>query len=438
MVSFSQMRKATYLRPGVHLAPIAAVLWLIASCVDLTPPWDKPDAKRASGGAGTGGNSLTTLASGGATGGTTDSSSTSGGGSSDPIDAPVGGTSYPGSSSAGSTGKDAGIDQPGTGGTGGEPDAGPDVPQSGTGGTGGKQDASVGGTSSTAGAVAGSSGGSVTGGATGGSSKSGGAGGSSSTLPDGGGDTPDASPLLTGLVVYYRFETANGTVVQDSSGNGYDGTLSIGQALDGGTAPTATGYEYVSSGKVGKALALHKAGLGYVRVPPAVFANATDLTIAIWVNLAAEQSWQRILDVGVTPNPYQFGNSSTGTKYFNIVPKGAGGTSGNMLFSISSNGYSNEQTLSATSIPAGTWTHITVVLASGGGARLYINGAESLNNPAVTLRPKDLGTIDYAFIGKSRFDADPSFDGMVDCFRVYNRALPASEVQALYNYTAGH
>jgi hypothetical protein len=351
----------------------------------------------------------------------------------------VGGTSHPGSSSAGSTGKDAGIDQPGTGGTGGEPDAGPDVPQSGTGGTGGKQDASVvGGSSSTGGAVAGNTGGSVTGGSTGGTSKSGGAGGSSSTLPDGGGDTADANPLLTGLVVYYRFETANGTVVQDSSGNGYDGTLSIGQPLDGGTAPSGTAYEYVG-GKVGKALALHKAGLGYVRVPPAVFANATELTIALWVNVVTEQNWQRVLDVGITPNPYQAVNSPTGTKYFNIVPKAGGTTYGNnMLFSISSNGFSNEQPLPAPSIPVNTWTHVTVVLAAGGGARLYVNGSEAAFSAAVTLRPKDLGTIDYAFIGRSRFDADPSFEGLVDCFRIYNRALSAAEVQALFSYTVGH
>ena len=47
----------------------------------------------------------------------------------------------------------------------------------------------------------------------------------------------------------------------------------------------------------------------------------------------------------------------------------------------------------------------------------------------------DLGAIDYAFIAKSRFDADPYFDGKIDEFRVYNRALSAAEVLALYNFT---
>jgi hypothetical protein len=57
-----------------------------------------------------------------------------------------------------------------------------------------------------------------------------------------------------------------------------------------------------------------------------------------------------------------------------------------------------------------------------------------VTNP-ISLRPTDLGTIDYAFIAKSRFDADPYFDGKIDEFRVYNRALSAAEVLALYNFT---
>jgi hypothetical protein len=78
-----------------------------------------------------------------------------------------------------------------------------------------------------------------------------------------------------------------------------------------------------------------------------------------------------------------------------------------------------------------------VVLPSGGGAKLYLNGKETASNGSLTLRPADLGTIDYAFIGKSRFDADPPFDGIVDAFRVYRRALSAAEVMDLYNEVPG-
>jgi len=245
---------------------------------------------------------------------------------------------------------------------------------------------------------------------------------------------PDANPLLVGLEVYYNFESATGTDLPDMSGKGNNGTLSIGIPPDGGTAPSGLGYELVA-GKagLGQALAVHKAGLGYVRVPTAVFANATDITISVWVNITASQNWPRILDVGVTPTPYLFGNTATGTKYLNMVPKTMGS---NMLFSITTNGYNNEQTLSAPSLATGTWTHLAVVLAAGAGGTLYVNGTSAATNTSLSLRPSpDLATIDYAFIAKSRFDADPPFDGIVDEFRVYGRALSAAEILALYNFT---
>jgi hypothetical protein len=251
---------------------------------------------------------------------------------------------------------------------------------------------------------------------------------------------PDANPLLVGLEVYYNFESATGTDLPDISGKGRNGTLSIGIPPDGGTAPSGLGYELVAGnvpGKLGlgQALAVHKLGLGYVRVPTAVFANATDITIAVWVYITTSQSWPRIVDVGVTPTPYLLGNTATGTKYLYIVPKGLGTTVNNMLFSITTNGYNNEQTLSAASLATSTWTHLAVVLASGAGGTLYVNGVAGTPKTSLTLRPTDLGAIDYALIAKSRFDADPPFDGIVDEFRVYSRALSAAEVLALYNFT---
>ena len=50
----------------------------------------------------------------------------------------------------------------------------------------------------------------------------------------------------------------------------------------------------------------------------------------------------------------------------------------------------------------------------------------------MTLRPSDLGNTANNWIGRSAFTADPYFDGLVDDFRVYNRALTAAEITALY------
>jgi len=432
------------------LAAVTAASCLVG-CVDLTEPWNQKATPTGTGGPG--GGAGIEVGEGGTGGGDLDAAM---GGSGGAIGSGLAGAGGGIDLGAGGTG---GAIDPGSGGTGGAVDAPADIPIFGTGGgatggttngTGGKATGgttsgtggkATGGTAGGAGGKAtGGAGGKATGGATGGTggkatggttSGTGGAGTGGATSPDAGLDAqPDASTLLNGLAVYYTFESATGTDLPDISGMGNTGTLSIGLPPDGGTAPSGPGYEFVA-GKVGNGLTFHKAGLGYVRVPTAVFANATDLTLAVWVNTTTSQNWARILDVGVTPNPYQLGNTATVTKYLNLVPKN---DVSNMLFSITTNGYGSEQKLSAANLSTDVWTHLAVVLASGAGGTLYVNGAAGTPNAALTLRPTDLGAIDYAFIAKSRFDADPALDGTIDEFRVYNRALSAAEITALYQF----
>jgi hypothetical protein len=319
-------------------------------------------------------------------------------------------------------------------------DGGLDAPLGGSTGTGGRGGATgTGGTTRTGGAT-GRGGATGTGGATatGGATGTGGA-----TSPDAGpdlapdlpSDPADTSTLGTGLVAYYTCESATGatgTTLPDMSGHGNDGTLSIGVPADGGTAPSGSGYSFLTTGKVGKALALAKAGYGHVSLPTAIFNGATDITIATWVNVTTAQNWPRVFDVGIKATPYHFVNSATGTKYMNLVPQSIG-TNNPLLFSITTNGYNNEQTLSTTSLSANVWKHLAVVLNAGTGT-LYIDGGTTIVNKSISLRPVDLGSIDYAYIGKSQFDADPYFDGAIDEFRVYNRALSPAEVQALYQF----
>jgi len=230
--------------------------------------------------------------------------------------------------------------------------------------------------------------------------------------------TPDTSTLATGLLAYYKCESATGTTLPDSSGKNNNGTLA------------AAGYTF-ATGKVGNALTLAKASSAYVTLPPAMFANVTDITIATWVNISSSQNWARIFDVGV--NAKLANNTSTGTHYMNLVPQNDV-TPPNLAFAISNNGYGSEQKLTTAAPATGTWKHVAVVLASGQGS-LYVDGALVTGPSAVALRPVDLGTIDYAYLGKSQFTSDSYFDGQIDEFRVYDRALSAAEIRALYQFT---
>ena len=49
----------------------------------------------------------------------------------------------------------------------------------------------------------------------------------------------------------------------------------------------------------------------------------------------------------------------------------------------------------------------------------------------MTIKPSDFKP-SKNYIGKSQFSADPLFNGLIDEFRVYNRALSADEINAVY------
>jgi len=432
--------------PVKALATAVTGLWLFVACVDTTPPWEKAAGRGGAGGgsgldgATSGGGALDgggagrldvgagdwdgalgdawsgIDAAGGAGGLDADRDGASGGidGSAGQlgIDAPLGG-------SGGATSIDGGpADVPlggartggatGSGGTSARGGAGGTVRTGGTTGAGGT--VRTGGTTGTGGTVK-----------TGGTTGTGGAAGSGGTTtpdaaPDLGPDlSPDTSTLGNGLVARYACDETGGTTLADSSGNGHHGTLS-------GTAS-------FGAGKVGRALVLTASGSGYVSLPPAVFSGLGDFTIATWMNVATHVDWQRVFDTGINAN--QDVAPISGTKYMNLTSRNS---SGNLRWSISQDGMLAEESLNTPSPPAATWTHVTVVL-TGGRGHLFIDGNEvEVADSETEATPSSLGAIDYAYLGKSQFSVDPYFDGMLDEFRVYNRALSAAEVAALHQF----
>jgi Concanavalin A-like lectin/glucanases superfamily len=279
-----------------------------------------------------------------------------------------------------------------------------------TGGAGGTNAGGTGGRTSTGGAggaSAGGNGGQTNAGGTGGANvagnggtNAGGAGGASSG--GAGGQT------LPPLVAYYPFDQTAGPTIPDASGNGRDGTL-VGAA----TFP---------AGVIGNALSLPGVTGDYVALPSALLQTATNVTIALWVNVRADQAWQRVFDFGRSMNVYMY-----------LTPHAGGTSIARFAITTSGNVTGNEQRLDAPGVlPVGTWTHVAIVLGAGGGT-FYINGAAVSTNPAVTLRPADLGATTNDWLGRSEFTGDPGFDGQIDELRIYASALTAGQITTIYN-----
>ena len=301
----------------------------------------------------------------------------------------------------------------GSGGGAGRANAGGSGGQTDTGGAGGANAGGSGGRTSTGsgGANVGGNGGATTGGA--GGTSSGGAGGTGGASSGGAGGTSSGGVGgATGgaggqppLFAYYPFDQTAGPTIPDASGNGHAGTL----------AGTAT----FPAGVIGNALSLTGVSGDYVSLPSALLQTVTNVTITLWVNVRADQTWQRVFDFGSSTNVYMF-----------LTPHVGGATIAR--FAISTSGNANEQRLDTTSVlPLGAWTHVAIVLGTGG--TLYLNGTVAGTNTALTLRPADLGATTNNWLGRSQFTADPAFNGQIDDLRVYASALTASQIATIYN-----
>ena len=88
-----------------------------------------------------------------------------------------------------------------------------------------------------------------------------------------------------------------------------------------------------------------------------------------------------------------------------------------------------ELNVDGTALPVGVWQHVAVA-RSGNTVTVYLNGASVGSGPVNGILPDTARN----FIGRSQFP-DPLLSGSLDDFRIYTRALSASEIGALAGTT---
>jgi hypothetical protein len=355
------------------------------------------------GGAGGGVAGAAAGGRGGGQGGSIDARGGAGGGS--------GGAGSVGAGGVGARGGDGGST-----GAGGVP--GSSAGTSGRGGAGGLAGTSGGvGMGGTAGGAAGAG----AGGAGGTGTDRGGAGGGGAGGSTGAGGNPGSD-----LVLWYKFDDVSGMVALDSStaaGAPHDGMLLTAGT---GTGAFSTTHQ-VGTGALNLTGSSSSTNGAYINVPASINAMGatTAITIACWVNVTTDRAWGRLFD---------FNNSNT-TGYMFLTTYQNQRTPNSVRFAISAtNNAAEEQISSTVRLSTGVWHHLAVVLDAGATytGTLYIDGVVAGTNAAMTLRPSSLGTTLNNWIGRSAYTTDPYFAGLIDDFRVYARALNASEITTLY------
>ncbi|MFA5386522.1 MAG: LamG-like jellyroll fold domain-containing protein [Candidatus Paceibacterota bacterium] len=213
------------------------------------------------------------------------------------------------------------------------------------------------------------------------------------------------SPITntSGLVGYWKLDEGTGTVASDSSGNNNACTLTSG--------PTWI------TGKVGNSLNFNGSS-NYVNCENGASLNIIGNTISL-------SAW-------IKPNDFV-------ASYKSIIGKRNGGeaytletyTNGNVRFGTY--GTSNAELLTTTNpLSIGGWYQVVGVY-NGTNKYIYVNG---ILVKSVAATGNILTSGSKVGIGSLNGNgAIGPFNGVIDDVRIYNRALSAAEVQALYNAT---
>lgn len=208
-----------------------------------------------------------------------------------------------------------------------------------------------------------------------------------------------------GLVGQWSFNgpDLSGTTAYDRSGQGNNGTLT------NGPIPT--------QGKVGQALSFDGTD-DYISLGnPAALQLTGDMTLSAWINPV-------LLDSNHNHNVIVSGRSIEQDQAYDLT---VNSTSVGSVFRTDT-GWQTQLVQAGTSIPTGSWTHVSIV-RSGTNIAYYVNGV-SIGSIAFTGTPI-IGS--GYLIGKGFYGGSHYFNGKVDEVRIYNRALSAGEVTALYN-----
>lgn len=229
----------------------------------------------------------------------------------------------------------------------------------------------------------------------------------------GGGTTTEVVP--SGLVGHWRLDETSGTTTADSSGNGYDGTLSGGVTYQptGGISGGAAQFDGVNG----------RIDLGNLDVATG------DITLTAWIKADTFNT--------VDPSVIAKADGIAEANYYWTLrfPSAAGAQP--IQSRIKASGTTDTNNSTGT-VPTGDWVHVAITYdqsATGSEISYYINGALDSTDPHTlgagamdnnASVPVAIGNIPTAAGGER------PFDGLIDEVRVYDRALSATEIQEIY------
>jgi len=201
------------------------------------------------------------------------------------------------------------------------------------------------------------------------------------------------------LVGWWRLDEGSGMTAYDSSGNGFDGTL--------------TGDTKWVAGKYGAAVEVDGDG-DYVEIPP-IGINSVTVTMSTWIKRNGPQSDY----TGI----FFTRNMPTNTLACGLmIPPG--GT--NIGYTWNDNSTATYSWASGLVVPDNEWCFVALVVEPT-QATVYVNEDYAVNSIDHVAQEFS----EPLWLGQCTYSANRFFDGQIDDARVYDRALTQGEVQTV-------
>ncbi len=214
--------------------------------------------------------------------------------------------------------------------------------------------------------------------------------------------------ITTGLVGHWKLDEGSGTTASDSSGNGNTGTLTNGPTWTTGQLNSAVNFDgsddYIDAG-----------GAASLDIDGPV-------SLCAWFNVASIPGDIAIVanDIAINDSQYKLELQSGGV----------------ILFGWSNGAGNDEIYTTAALVSTGIWYHACGVRISDSSVKIYLNGIERSVTPSGNFSiPADAGNTAIGRLGQRGVDY---FPGIIDDARIYNRALSAADVAALYSLTCSN
>lgn len=219
------------------------------------------------------------------------------------------------------------------------------------------------------------------------------------------------------LKLHYSFEKLpENDIVEDESGNGYDGTIFNKDNMHDNYEQ---GSVFMTSG-------------AYVEMPAEVFEGEDTLSISVWLKNYSGSVNTSAMFIGT--------KERLPINYWLINPSNTSG----MLKSVITDGdeknapYKTEVGLSPSTANKGIdgplmdmgWNHYVTIITPT-ELTVYLNG-EAVGTVAHTKKLSDFGDDIVGYIGKSSYTADVTYSGFVKDVKIYDAELTKADIKAEY------